>query len=263
LAQGTTTIKNVAIEPEIIELITMLQLMGALIYMKSDREIVVEGVDKLQGVTYECPGDRIEAVSWACLACATDGSLEVNGIKPHMLGSFLSYFQKAGGGITLNSPTSLTFYRARDLSPVAFETDVYPGFSTDWQQPFGVLLTQAEGASVIHETVYEKRFTHALPMKAMGASIELSPYCLGSTPCRFSNKDYGHSLVIFGKTPLFALDELVIPDLRAGLAYLIAACLAHGETRIINVDLLERGYGDILERLSQTNIHIRKVDASE
>ncbi len=259
LSRGTTTLKNIAIEPEITSLIAMLQAMGALIFIRPGREIVIEGVPSLHGVNIKALGDRIESASWACLACATDGSISIRGINLDTLGSFLSFFQKAGGGIQVLDDDCIRFYREKPLKALAIETDVYPGFSTDWQQPFAMMLTQAEGVSIIHETVYEKRFTYVHSLKAMGAVAELSTHCLGATPCRFKNKDYEHSLIITGKTDLSATEELVIPDLRAGLAYLIAASIADGTTILKNVQLLERGYGELISRLSGTNLGISEV----
>ncbi len=256
LSKGTTTLRNIAIEPEITSLISMLQAMGALIFIRPNRELVIEGVQELHGVNFKALGDRIESASWACLACATDGSISLRGINLDTLGSFLSFFQKAGGGIEVLGDECIRFFRAKPLKALAIETDVYPGFSTDWQQPFAMMLTQAEGVSIIHETVYEKRFTYVHSLKAMGAKAELSTHCLGATPCRFRNKDHEHSLIITGKTNLTATKELIIPDLRAGLAYLIAASIAEGPTILKNVQLLERGYGRLTTRLSKTNLDI-------
>ncbi|RIK15909.1 MAG: UDP-N-acetylglucosamine 1-carboxyvinyltransferase, partial [Chloroflexi bacterium] len=145
-------------EPEIFELITMLRSMGAIIFTTPNREIRIDGVHELSGTNMPILGDRIEAASWACLACASNGDITVHGIRPETLGNFLSYYQLVGGGIELKGGESIRFFRRGAIRPTMIETDVYPGFSTDWQQPFAILLTQADGISVIHETVYEKRF---------------------------------------------------------------------------------------------------------
>src|SRR5436309_14812520 len=143
LAEGRTIISNAAIEPEIFELITMLRSMGAIIFTSSGREIRIEGVKRLTGTNMKAMGDRIEAASWACLACASDGDITVHGIRPDTLGNFLSYFQQVGGGVELVDANSIRFLRKEPLRPAIIETDVYPGFSTDWQQPFAILLSQA------------------------------------------------------------------------------------------------------------------------
>lgn len=249
LAKGTTIIRNAAIEPEIMALVTMLRAMGAVIFVSPGREIRVEGVAKLNGTRMHCLGDRIEAASWAVLACATNGSMVVNGILPETLNNFLAYYRQIGGGVELLGEQSLRFYRAGDLRPIMLETDVYPGFSTDWQQPFAVLLTQAEGISAVHETVYEKRFGYTGVLNSMGAKIQVSDECLGA-PCRFHHGGHGHSALIMGRTPLLAPDRVIeTPDLRAGLAYVIAAALAEGETKLSHIERIERGYGNISKRL--------------
>ncbi len=119
---------------------------------------------------------------------------------------------------------------------------------TDWQQPLVVLLTQAEGPSVIHETVYENRFGYTEALAAMGADITLTSQCLGSRSCRFAARDFKHSAVVMGPTPLQA-GALAIPDLRAGFAYVMAALLANGTSTIHNVHYIERGYADMPAKL--------------
>lgn len=259
LARGTSVILNAAIEPEIVGLITMLRAMGAVIFLSPNREIRVEGVDALTGTHMECLGDRIEAASWASLACATNGNITLHGILPDTLNNFLAYYRKVGGGFEMVGPQSLRFFRAGTLKPIMLETDVYPGFSTDWQQPFATLLTQAEGISVIHETVYDDRLGYTQALNRMGAKIQLSTECLGQ-PCRFQHKGHVHSALIMGATPLKALAEpLEVPDLRGGLAYVIAAAIAEGTTTLSHIERIERGYGDISKRLENMSFDIRKV----
>lgn len=258
-ARGTSVIMNAAIEPEIVALVTMLRAMGAVIFIGPNREIRVEGVDSLQGTKMECLGDRIEAASWASLACATNGSITLHGILPDTLNNFLAYYRKVGGGFELVGPQSIRFFRAGTLTPIMLETDVYPGFSTDWQQPFATLLTQAEGISVIHETVYDDRLGYTQALNRMGAKIQLSTECIGQ-PCRFQHKGHVHSALIMGATPLQALaDPLEVPDLRGGLAYVIAAAMAEGTTTLTHIERIERGYGDISKRLENMSFDIRKV----
>ncbi|MBO0779986.1 MAG: UDP-N-acetylglucosamine 1-carboxyvinyltransferase [Ktedonobacteraceae bacterium] len=259
LAQGRSVIANAAIEPEIQELITMLRAMGAIIYNLPNRELRIEGVSRLRGTRMEVLGDRIEAASWASLACASDGEVTVHGIRPDTLGNFLSYYQEIGGGLELVGAQSIRFYRRGDLRPAVIETDVYPGFSTDWQQPFAVLLTQANGISIVHETVYEKRFGYLKALDKLGARTQLTTHCLGSVHCRFLDKNYEHSAIITGPTPFRAVEEITIPDLRAGLAYVIAAAIAEGTSVIKGIDFLERGYGDIVPRLASMNLKIDRV----
>lgn len=249
LASGTTVISNCAQEPEIMALITMLNAMGARISFSMDRVLTIHGVDKLYGTVYPIIGDRIEAASWAALAAATDGEVVVNGITPEILANFFGHFNAIGGGVEVLGKDSLRFYKRQTLAPTSLETDVYPGFATDWQQPITALLTQANGVSVIHETVYENRFGYAAILNQLGANIQVVNYCLGGIRCRFAGHDHPHSAIISGKTQLQSEGlEIQIPDLRAGLAYIMAACIAKGTARITNIHLLERGYGDLAQR---------------
>ncbi len=259
LAEGRTVITNAAMEPEIFELITMLRSMGAIIFTTPNREIRIDGVPALLGTNMPILGDRIEAASWACLACASNGDITVHGIRPETLGNFLSYYQLVGGGIELKGAESIRFFRRGAIRPTMIETDVYPGFSTDWQQPFAILLTQADGISVIHETVYEKRFGYLKALNKLGAKTQLTTHCLGSVPCRYRDQGHEHSAIIMGPTPFHDADEITIPDLRAGLAYVIAAAIAPGETQVNGIAFLERGYGDIAPRLAAMNLGIEKV----
>ncbi len=259
LAEGRTLISNAAIEPEVLELITMLRAMGAIIFTSPGRDIRIEGVKQLKGTCMQVLGDRIEAASWASLACASNGDVTVSGIRPDTLGNFLSYFQEIGGGIELVGAESIRFFRKEELHPAVIETDVYPGFSTDWQQPFAILLTQAHGISIIHETVYENRFGYLKALDQLGAKTQLTTHCLGGVACRFRDKNYEHSAIITGPTPFTAVENIAIPDLRAGLAYVIAAAIARGTSVITGIDFLERGYGDIVPRLASMNLKIECV----
>ena len=261
LAQGTSVLSNAAIEPEIFELITMLRAMGAIIFTSSGREIRVEGVDKLNGTTMKILGDRIEVASWASLACASNGEIIVHGIKPEILGNFLSYFRQVGGGFELISANSIKFFRAGEIKPTVIESDVYPGFSTDWQQPFAIILTKADGISVIHETVYEDRFGYLTALRQLGAKVQTTAHCLGGLECRFKGTNHKHSAIIYGPTELVSNNEIVeIPDLRAGLAYVIAGAIAKGTITLTGIENVERGYGDIVPRLRKLNLNIEKID---
>jgi UDP-N-acetylglucosamine 1-carboxyvinyltransferase len=261
LAEGTSVLKNAAVEPEIFELITMLRSMGAIIFTNVRKEFIVEGVKSLKGTNMKVLGDRIEVASWASLACVTNGSIVVHGIRPSTLGNFLSYFRKVGGGFDLVGPESIKFYRENPLTPALIETDVYPGFSTDWQQPFASILTQANGVSVIHETVYERRLGYLKALEQLGAKVQTSTQCLGSAPCRFKDANHEHSAIIIGPTKLISNNFTIqIPDLRAGLAYVIAAAAAEGTTTLTGIENIERGYGDIIPRLTKMNLDIEMTE---
>lgn len=259
LAKGTTVIKNAAIEPEIIDTILFLQKMGALIRVDVDRKIIIEGVEKLHGARHRPVIDRIEAASYAALALATDGNITIrNAQQQHMI-TFLTALRKVGGGFKVTDD-GIAFFREKDeLSPIHIESDVHPGFMTDWQQPFVVMLTQAEGVSIIHETVYENRFGYTEALREMGATIDLTTACLGSKPCRYKDRDHLHSAIIRGKTPLHGID-VVIPDLRAGFAYMIAGLVADGETVLSNVHYMERGYANLPAKLEGIGAQLRVLE---
>ncbi len=247
-AKGTTVIENAAIEPEVLDLILFLQQMGAVILVDVDRRIIVEGVDSLHTATHRVLPDRIEIASFAAAAVATGGDITIKEARQDHLITFLNTIRRVGGAFEVAGDAIRFYSTGRKLNGYNVETDVHPGFMTDWQQPLVVLLTQAEGPSVIHETVYENRFGYTEALAAMGADITLSNQCLGSRSCRFASRDFMHSAVVIGPTPLQAA-PLAIPDLRAGFAYVMAALLANGTSTIHNVHYIERGYADMPGKL--------------
>ena len=254
-AEGVTTIYNAAIEPEILDLVIMLQSMGAIIQQKANRTWIIEGVKNLKGCTHSIINDRIEAASFAACALATNSSIKIKGADPVHLQSFLNAIRKMDGDYQVDEDGILFFRKSQTLKATMLETNVHPGFMTDWQQPLVVLLTQAEGMSMIHETVYEDRFTYINALKSMGANIELSDQCFPHQPCRFHNTRYLHSAKIIGKTPLSG-KEIYIPDLRAGFSYMIAAIIAEGTSILHNIAYIERGYNQIVEKFKQLGITI-------
>jgi UDP-N-acetylglucosamine 1-carboxyvinyltransferase len=256
LAKGKTTIKNAAIEPEVIDLIKMLQKMGAIIGLGANRAIYIEGVKKLKGVRHEILADRNEAVSLACLAVGTAGKIKIkNAVQEHLL-TFLNALRRIGGEYRVE-PRGIVFWRNGKLTATELETDTHPGFMTDWQQPFAVLLTQADGVSVIHETIYEDRFGYAEDLNLMAANIKIFSKCLGELPCRFNGQGYNHSAVISGPTPLKGA-KLKVRDLRSGIAHIIAALIAEGESIIEGAEEIDRGYERIDERLRMLGAEIER-----
>ena len=249
LAEGTTVIRNAAVEPEIMDLILMLQKMGALIAVEVDRTIVVEGVARLRGAEHRMLADRIEVASFAAAAVATDGDVFIEGAEQGTIMAFLNALRRVGGEFEVR-PEGIRFYRGTELTAIALETDVHPGFATDWQQPFVVLLTQAGGLSVVHETVYERRFGYTSVLRDMGATIEIYRTCLGAKPCRYRYGDHPHSALVQGPTPLRGT-TMRIPDLRAGFSYLIAALVAHGPSTIDGAQYVERGYSSIPDKITR------------
>lgn len=256
LAKGRTILRNAAMEPEIIDLIKFLQKMGAIIELGANRTIYIDGVKSLHGAKHRVLPDRNEAVSFACLAVATAGSIFVkDAVQEHLL-TFLNTLRRIGGEYEVEDH-GIRFWRATSLVAGEVTTDTHPGFMTDWQQPLAVLLTQAAGRSQIHETVYEDRFGYAEDLNLMGANIKVTKECLTGGPCRFENQ-FLHSAIISGPTPLKGA-KLTVPDLRAGMAHLIAALIAEGESIIEGVEEIDRGYERIDERLKYLGADIKRI----
>jgi UDP-N-acetylglucosamine 1-carboxyvinyltransferase len=248
IAEGKTELSGAAIEPEIIDLISILQKMGAIISVDTDRVIRIEGVKRLEGFTHSALFDRNEAASWAAAALATGGDIFVGGARQVEMMTFLNVYRKVGGAFEIH-PDGIRFYHpGTELQSVVIETDVHPGFMTDWQQPLVVALTQAQGLSIVHETVYENRFGFTEALRQMGAQIQIYKECLGGHPCRFGQRNYNHSAVISGPIELKAAD-IRVPDLRGGFSHVVAALAAKGTSKVTNVQLISRGYEHFIEKL--------------
>lgn len=260
-AKGTTVIHNAALEPEVLDLILFLQKLGALITVDPHRTIRIKQSTQFHEVEHTVMTDRVEAASLGMAAIGTKGRVFVEGAQHLHMVSFLSQLRELGGGFNITSEGIEFFHTGHLKGGIHIETDVHPGFLTDWQQPFVVLLTQAIGNSVVHETVYENRFGYSTMLKKMGAELELFSQCLGSTPCRFNGKDYRHSLIVKGPTPLHGA-EISIPDLRAGFAYVLAALIAKDNSTLSNVHFLDRGYEALTEKLTSLGATISRSKAT-
>ncbi len=257
LARGRTIIKNAAIEPEIIDLVMMLQKMGAIIELRAGREIVIVGVEKLHGCVHRVLPDRLEVASFAALALGTRGDILVKGANHRDVITFLNAIRLMGGEYEVRHD-GIRFFGSERYRGMQLETDTAPGFSTDWQQPMCVLLTQAEGVSVLHETVYEDRFGYTEALRAMGADISVFENCLGELSCRYKDGNHRHSAVIKGPT-LLRSATVAIPDIRAGLAYILAALIAKGTSTLTGVEHLERGYENLYGKLQALGADITLV----
>ncbi|MDP4971932.1 MAG: UDP-N-acetylglucosamine 1-carboxyvinyltransferase, partial [Pontimonas sp.] len=214
-AKGVTELTNAAIEPEIIDLIAILQKMGAIIVVEPNRTIVIEGVESLQGYDHRAIADRNEAASWAAAALATRGDIYVRGAKQQDLMTFLNVYRKVGGLFDIDDEGIRFRHPGGAINPVVIETDVHPGFMTDWQQPMVVALTQAEGRSIVHETVYENRFGFTDALVQMGANIEVYKEGIASITRRVPRRPLEQAAVITGPTPLHGAN-IRVPDLRGG-----------------------------------------------
>jgi UDP-N-acetylglucosamine 1-carboxyvinyltransferase len=262
LARGRTVIENAATEPEIIELVKMLQRMGADIMVDAHRTIVVQGVERLKGCDMTCMVDRNQAVSFGCAALATGGDVLLAGVGHDSIYSFLNFIQRMGAEFQVTSE-GVRVSAPRRLLATHVEVEVHPGFMTDWQQPFTVLFTQATGTSVLHETIFEDRLGYTRFLSKMGANITLFAKCLGEVPCRFRGRNHIHSAIIQGPTPLSG-GEFVLPtDIRAGMCLVVAGLVAQGVTRLSNIHELQRKYDHLVQKLSALGADVQVRSSSQ
>ncbi|MEX3609668.1 UDP-N-acetylglucosamine 1-carboxyvinyltransferase [Rothia sp. LK2588] len=258
-AEGKTELTGAAIEPEIMDLIAILQKMGAIITVETDRQIIIEGVEELSGYTHTALPDRNEAASWASAALATGGDIFVRGANQKDMSTFLNVYRKMGGGLDIGDEGIRFYHPGSDLNPLFVETNVHPGFMTDWQQPLVVAMTQAQGVSVLHETVYENRFGFTDALVRMGATVQIHKDCLGPTVCRFGHQNFRHSAIITGKTPLKGAD-INVPDLRGGFSHVIAALTAEGVSNVTGVSVISRGYEHFVDKLNDLGAQFEAID---
>lgn len=264
LAKGQTILENAAEEVEIDDLIACLTQMGANIRRTGPRTIVIEGVRKLHGTEYSIMPDRNEEVTFAVAGLMTGGDVIVNHSSRHNLGAFLDAYRHAGGAFEELDATTTRYFRDGQLKATDITTHPHPGFMTDWQAPWAVLMTQARGTSTIHETVFESRFSYVSELKKMGAHIEFFDPKVQS-PEAFYNFNwadrvdgYHQGIKIKGPTTLHNA-VLEINDLRAGATLVLAALSAPGESVVHGVEQVDRGYEKIEERLGALGAHIKRV----
>ncbi|HTG39835.1 UDP-N-acetylglucosamine 1-carboxyvinyltransferase [Sphingomonas sp.] len=241
LAKGTTVLENAAREPEIVDLCNCLLAMGASITGIGTETLTIDGVDRLHGATYRVMPDRIEAGSYACAAAITGGSLELMGAKAGDMRATLAALTEAG--VTIEERRdSILVEASGGLSPLNLSTSPYPGFATDMQAQFMAMLTQAQGASVLTETIFENRYMHVPELARMGADIQVT----------------GRSAVVRGVTPLVGA-PVMATDLRASMSLIIAGLAAEGETQVNRVYHLDRGYERLEEKLQAVGADIERV----
>ncbi|MEE8602722.1 UDP-N-acetylglucosamine 1-carboxyvinyltransferase [Euzebya tangerina] len=258
LAEGRTVLTGAATEPEVLELALFLQRMGAQIQRQPGRRFVIDGVSTMHGASTTLAGDRLEAFSYLVAGLISGGQVRVKGCPQASLTIALTTLQSMGADLQITDE----YVAARQTLPlqsVAIHTDTHPGFATDWQSPLLVLMTQAEGMSVLHETVFEDRVKYpADVIDAMGGEIEMFNTCLGGPNCRFADRNAKHSVVVKGISKLVGA-EVEIPDVRAGFSGVIAASVADGMSRISGVRHLERGYDNPFDRLSGLGLDLARM----
>jgi len=265
LAEGETIIDNAALEPEIDDLILMLNKMGAKIERDvSDlKRIKIQGVSVLKGTEHNVICDRNEIVTFACAALATKGSICILRIKPDVVKTFLDTIKKMGAEVKIGND-EICIQWVKPLTSINIETGPEPMFMTDWQAIFTVLLTQTVGCSSVIETVYPNRFQHIENLKKMGTKVKFfNPDITNNENYYQFNKssdrpEYFHGVKIYGPTKLNPAN-FIINDLRAGASATVAALTAPGISIIDGVEYIERGYEKLAERLWSLGANIEYI----
>jgi UDP-N-acetylglucosamine 1-carboxyvinyltransferase len=242
LAEGETRIENAAREPEVADLAALLVKMGARIEGMGTSSLRVEGVQDLHGATHTIIPDRIEAGTFLIAGAITGGDMEVAGCEPEHMAALIAKLRETGVEIAEAGPGRLRVRGARQLRAADVTTEEYPGFATDMQAQFMALATQAQGASVITETIFENRFLHASEMMRMGADITID----------------GRQAIVRGPTPLQGAN-VIASDLRASASLVLAGLIAAGETQVDRVYHIDRGYERIEEKLNALGARIVRI----
>ena len=242
LAKGKTTLRNVAMEPEVSDLADFLNLMGAKIKGAGSELIEIEGVECLNSTTYTIPADRIEAGTYLVAAAATGGEIKINSIQPERLNNVIERLKLAGALIEVNTNSiSLNMNNKRPL-PVDISTSPFPGFPTDMQAQFSVLNALADGESIVEENVFENRFMHVQELNRMGCNISTS----------------GNIAKIIGVNKISGA-QVMATDLRASASLILAGLVAKGETIVDRIYHIDRGYERIEEKLSYLGADITRL----
>lgn len=243
LAEGTTILRNCAMEPEIVALADYLNSQGAKINGAGTPTITIEGIEKLNAGICEIIPDRIETGSFALMAAATNSEIKITNCNPEHVLSLLTIFDKIGVKYE-RGENYLLMKKSGEIKSYDLKTHEYPGFSTDLQSPYVVLMTQAHGTSLIQETIYDRRLLWADMLSQMGANIIMCD---------------PHRVAVNGPTKLYA-KKLISPDIRAGIALVIAALIAEGTTEIDNIYQIDRGYEQLDIRLKKLGAAIERAE---
>lgn len=263
LSNKETTLKNCALEPEIDELIRFLNEGGARIH-RDGSSIHVQGVSSLkQQRPFKIISDRNEAVTFASLAIATRGEVVLHNIHNTLVDAFIKELIRVNGGVQQIAEHSIKFFYQGQLRSSTIETNPHPGFMTDWQPNWAVLMIQAEGESVIHEKVFENRFSYVGELRKLGAKIDYieipvkDPYSFYHFHYH-KNVYYRQAIKIFGPRRLHNA-VLTIADLRAGATLAIASLVAHGDSIVHGASIIERGYEDFVQKVQNIGGEIDKI----
>jgi UDP-N-acetylglucosamine 1-carboxyvinyltransferase len=242
---GETVIENAACEPHVTDLAQALKKMGAVITGENTNRIVIQGQKKLNGFTHRIMADHIEAGTMIIAGACTNGHLIIHDARPAHLRPMLLYLERMGVQVKFRDATTLEVFPSGLKAPaVKVQTRPWPGFPTDLMSPLIVLATQAQGMTLCHDWMYESRMYFVDKLVAMGANI---------TPCD------PHRVLVMGPTQLRG-QKLSSPDIRAGIALVIAALAAHGTNTIDNVELIDRGYENLVARLQNLGAEIEREE---
>ena len=241
-ADGRTVIENAAREPEIIDVATLLNNMGARVRGAGTEVITIDGVESLHGTRHQVIPDRIEAGSYIAMAAAIGKGIKVKNVLYEHLESFIAKLEAMGVRMTVEED-AIFVEEQGDLKPVDIKTSPYPGLATDLQQPMTPLLLKASGRGKIIDTIYEKRVNHVPELARMGADIQV----------------LGGQIIYSGPTQLSGA-PVKASDLRAGAALVTAGLMAEGQTEITNIEFILRGYSNIIEKLSDLGADIRLIE---
>ena len=241
-ADGRTVIENAAREPEIIDVATLLNNMGACVRGAGTEVITIDGVESLHGTRHQVIPDRIEAGSYIAMAAAIGKGIKIKNVLYEHLESFIAKLEAMGVRMTVEED-AIFVEEQGDLKPIDIKTSPYPGFATDLQQPMTPLLLKASGRGKIIDTIYEKRVNHVPELARMGADSQV----------------LGGQIVYHGPTPLSGA-PVKASDLRAGAALVTAGLMAEGQTEITNIEFILRGYSNIIEKLSDLGADIRLIE---
>ncbi|HXM98860.1 MAG TPA: UDP-N-acetylglucosamine 1-carboxyvinyltransferase [Candidatus Dormibacteraeota bacterium] len=242
LAEGETVLENCAREPEVTDLVRMLRKMGAVIEGEGTGTLRIQGVPRLHGADHTVIPDRIEAGTFLVAGAITRGDLTITHCAPEHLGAVLEKLGQVGVQIEIADATTLKVSAGKKFAAADMTTEEYPGFATDMQAQYMALATQAEGTSVVTETIFENRFLHASEMMRMGANISIE----------------GNRATVHGPAKLSGT-MVQASDLRASAGLVLAALVAEGETVIDRVYHIDRGYEEIVEKLQAVGADIERV----
>lgn len=244
LSTGTTTINNAAMEPEIIDMVQFLKKMGAKIQGEGTNQIIIDGVEKLSGVSYNIMPDRIEAGTILCAVAATGGNVTLDNVMPEHLTAVINKLEETGCKIEINNK-KITLNAPRKLKSIDIKTMTYPGFPTDLQQIFAAMLVKASGTSIIVENIFESRYKYISELRKMGAKVTVE----------------GKTAIIKGTRKINAT-TVVCTDLRGGAALVIAGLMAKGKSRVENIGYIQRGYENLENKLGILGAKIKLEESN-